>query len=314
MTFCTNCGSKVSGEIKFCPNCGAKITAKEPIAPIQETPKQLAQTEQTEQAEAPIRGSYIPPTQQSYTAPVQQGYVPPTQTVYAPSANEYKQRKPLNKKLLLIIGGAVFTVILAIALIGMLGGKGDNSEGQSVLHPSVAGVQQNQDGGSSGVDADNFKEQWVGTWYGVFDVMDGTGKYEANAYQRYDAYMVVSVDANGEGRFAVYLDGGSLPFATGTCTAKDNALLSVEGLVLGAPMNTDNWMFLPVPDTTDEYCVSDELADADGDTLEYNFFFKPWGADWNPDPAERFPIVPPGLDVYNGRITNGEQPPYGAAK
>lgn len=152
MAFCTNCGAQVSDGKKFCPSCGQKIGGSEPAthaAPVQATPVQPVQNEEPKQAEAPVQGTYqatyTPPTQQSYTPPTQQSYQAPAQQgsyqpqqgnpqqsysaqpAYAPAAQTTKQKKPINKKLLFIIGGAVLAVILAIVLISALGGKGNKA-------------------------------------------------------------------------------------------------------------------------------------------------------------------------------------------
>ena len=124
MAFCTNCGEMVSDGTKFCPSCGAKQT---PAAeqPVQQTPPVQEQPAQQQ--------SYTPPAQQqSYQAP-QQSYTPPAQgaqAAYAPTApGAPRQKKPVNKKLLFIIGGAVLLAVIALVLILTLGG-GKNKDPQ----------------------------------------------------------------------------------------------------------------------------------------------------------------------------------------
>ena len=177
MAFCTNCGAQVSDDKKFCPSCGQKIGGSEPAthaAPVQATPVQSVQNEEPKQAEAPVQGTYqatyTPPTQQSYTPPTQQSYTPPTQQsyqapaqqgsyqpqqgnpqqsysaqpAYAPAAQTTKQKKPINKKLLFIIGGAVLAVILAIVLISALGGKGNKAADYLGVYTPVSATQNGE--------------------------------------------------------------------------------------------------------------------------------------------------------------------------
>ena len=147
MAFCTNCGAQLPDGSKFCTSCGAKFEAPKPAeetqhqpgvpaqesAPVQGTyqPAQQSYTPPTQQSYTPpTQQSYTPPTQQSYTPPTQQSYTPPmqqnaaAQAACAPAAKTPKQKQPLNKKTLFIIGGAALAVILAVVLILVLGGKG----------------------------------------------------------------------------------------------------------------------------------------------------------------------------------------------
>ena len=169
MAFCTNCGAQVSDGTKFCPSCGQKIGGSEPAthaAPVQATPVQPVQNEEPKQAEAPVQGTYqatyTPPTQQSYTPPTQQSYQAPAQQgsyqpqqgnpqqsysaqpAYAPAAQTTKQKKPINKKLLFIIGGAVLAVILAIVLISALGGKGNKAADYLGVYTPVSATQNGE--------------------------------------------------------------------------------------------------------------------------------------------------------------------------
>lgn len=169
MAFCTNCGAQVSDGTKFCPSCGQKIGGSEPAthaAPVQATPVQSVQNEEPKQAEAPVQGTYqatyTPPTQQSYTPPTQQSYQAPAQQgsyqpqqgnpqqsysaqpAYAPAAQTTKQKKPINKKLLFIIGGAVLAVILAIVLISALGGKGNKAADYLGVYTPVSATQNGE--------------------------------------------------------------------------------------------------------------------------------------------------------------------------
>ena len=162
--FCPSCGQKIGGSE---PATHAAPVQATPVQPVQnEEPKQaeapVQGTYQATYTSPAAQQSYTPPTQQSYTPPVQQSapqqtYTPPTQQsyqapaqqggyqpqqgnpqqsysaqpAYAPAARTPRQKKPMNKKTLLIIGGAVLAVILAIVLISVLGGKGGDAAASS---------------------------------------------------------------------------------------------------------------------------------------------------------------------------------------
>lgn len=149
MAFCTNCGTQVSDGTKFCPSCGQKIGGNEPASPaasVQETPTAPVQKDESSPAEALVQGvyqaAYTSPVQQKYTPPVQpqaqqQSYQAPKQSYQAPSAQSApaqpayaaapKEKNPMNKKMLFIIGGVALVAILAVVLILVLGGKGDKA-------------------------------------------------------------------------------------------------------------------------------------------------------------------------------------------
>lgn len=108
-----------------------EATQQSYVPPVQqsyEAPQQSYTPSVQQSYEAPQQ-SYTPPTQSgnsgSYTPPTQSGggsYVPPTAPGKAPKAP--KEKKPLNKKVLLFAGIAVVAIVLVVVLIAALGGKG----------------------------------------------------------------------------------------------------------------------------------------------------------------------------------------------
>ncbi len=110
-------------------------------------PAQQAQGSYSPPTQQP-QGSYTPPAQQaqpSYTPPTQQaqgndatptqqaqgGYAPPTQQAYAAQAaysapqTAPKQKKPLDKKLLLFGGIGIAAILIIVLIVSLLGGKSD---------------------------------------------------------------------------------------------------------------------------------------------------------------------------------------------
>ena len=163
MKFCPNCGSQLQEGTKFCQECGQRIVNQEPVQPVYEAPVEPAYEAPQQSYEPPVQQSYeapqqsyTPPVQQSYeapqqsytppvqsgnsgsyTPPVQSGnsgsYTPPTQSgggSYVPPAapgkapKAPKEKKPVNKKILLFAGIAVIAIVLVVILVSCLGGKG----------------------------------------------------------------------------------------------------------------------------------------------------------------------------------------------
>ena len=172
--------------------------------------------------------------------------------------------------------------------------------GYSVLE--TGGNTQQQ--GAAGAEPTAIQRQWNGTWYGCLSFAD----FES---QEHDAYMVVDVNAEGIGTFTVYIAGSNVAFASAICEAEESGLYATRGEVISTEMNTDNWMFLPMPDYPDQYAMQDELADGDG-YLDFALFMKIWGGSWQDEIDSDFAIIPPGVDSYMQAIENGEQPPYGS--
>lgn len=146
MLFCTNCGTQLKPDIKFCDNCGTPVpTAAQEQQAEQASPRQVSYTPPVQEGQGSYtpsaqqaQGSYAPPAQQaqgSYAPPMQQaqgGYAPPVpvqqysaQAAYAAPQAAPKQKKPIDKRLLLFGGIGVAVVVIGIILALVLGGKGD---------------------------------------------------------------------------------------------------------------------------------------------------------------------------------------------
>ena len=422
------------------PEAPAQEPIEAPEAPQQQSDapqgNQRTYAPPVQQGDAPQgnQRTYTPPVQQSdapqgnqrtYTPPMQQGcapqgnqrtYTPPAQQSEAPQGGAGrpkaqpvfvapKQKKPVDKKLLFIIGGAVLAVILAVVLICVLGGKSggdaadDNSDlglytatkaemlgiemditdmfengvtielksdGKCIMN--VDGAKSNgkwtlengalhikggildcdgtlangvmtlenmlnmgvaitfeKEGGSmpakpgaagtdalpgdSGVESE-LQRQWAGTWFGCMYVSEATGEFDAVPCDFYNVYMVVDVDAEGKGTFAVYLDGSEMAFALANCEATATSLNAVDGKVANMDMYAYNWMFLPMPDYKDQYTMSDDIQ-TDNGLFSYALFMKPWGASWQEEIDSDSAVIPPAIERYNEAIANGETPPYG---
>ncbi|MCI5481173.1 MAG: zinc-ribbon domain-containing protein, partial [Lachnospiraceae bacterium] len=327
MAFCSNCGAPISEGTKFCPECGQRIETPEPVNTAPEQGEYQSTYTAPEQGEyqsaytAPEQGecqsAYTEPEQgeyqSSYRAPeqgeYQSSYVPPQQN--APLAGQKKSMN-INPKLLI---GAAAAVVLLLVLFLVLGGKkkpensGSTGSDTGVTAPSVPGETENAESGG----ITDLQKQWNGTWYGCMYVSEATGDFAGIPDKYYDVYMVVEVDGQGKGQFAVYLAGVEEAFALADCEAKAEGLYATEGTVAGGvDMDTYNWMFLPMPDYPDQYAMGDVIEDGDS-VFDFKLFVKQWGGSWQDEIDSDFAIVPPSVDRYMAAIADGELPPVGFA-
>ena len=165
-----------------------------------------------------------------------------------------------------------------------------------------------------GVPADDgplteMQQKWNGTWYGVVNFMECSGKYAAQDYMQYDAYMTVELAEDDLGTVKVWLDPDAPPFAIAQVRANEGGLYATDGQVLSAHMNADNWMFVPAPDSQARYVMPyDSVEDHDGDAFEYVIFMKKWGESWAEERSDD-EILPPDVDAYEASIANGDAAP-----
>ena len=99
MSKCSNCGAELPENSKFCTTCGTKVeqvAAAPVVEPAAEPVAEAAATE-TAATAAPVQE----PVNSAYSVPVQ------------PVA---KEKKPVNKKLFIIIGAAVLALIMVIVV------------------------------------------------------------------------------------------------------------------------------------------------------------------------------------------------------
>lgn len=157
--FCAGCGTKCEAPSPVEESPVSGVPEETYTAPVQESSKE---PEVQSSYAPPIQGTYQAPQQGGYTPPVQQSDAPPGgqksdapqqqsyqvsggyqapqtgaqtnffQPAYAPAAKGPKEKRPVNKKLLFIGGGAVLAVILAIVLIVSLVGGNKASDDPNV--------------------------------------------------------------------------------------------------------------------------------------------------------------------------------------
>lgn len=164
----------------------------------------------------------------------------------------------------------------------------------------------------AGDEADSaLQEQWNGLWFGGVHVMDGTGKYVDYCDVNMDAFIRIDVDKEGKGVMRVYLgtDENLPAFASAEIQAADYGIDAVSGKVLANDMDTDWWMFRPVPDYEDCYVISDFIGDEDGDTCEYLLYMKKWDHSWQDEIDGGLTFIPRSVSYHQMCLDNGMDAP-----
>jgi hypothetical protein len=169
-------------------------------------------------------------------------------------------------------------------------------------------------GGANGAETgelSDLQRQWNGTWYGFMTVLDGTGKYEDGVPDT-DMYMVVDIDAEGNGTFTVY-DYELDLWGSGTCAARAEVLAVIGGTLeySSEPMVPLDWTFFVDKDFDNRIVNTTGFIDYTGDTFDSCLFFKPWGADWQKEiNSGRAGTYPPGYEDYTKMVNNDEPSPF----
>ena len=180
-------------------------------------------------------------------------------------------------------------------------------------YPGVSGFISDE--GMVDSSESDFQQIWNGTWYGKMVIMEGTGKYDTDLGEE-AMYLVVDLDANGEGTFTVYSsDYGE--WGSGTCEAVEFGLSVLEGELEYSPepMVPEDWSFFwnSYYDYESHIVNTATFIDYDGDEFEFTLEFRPWGADWEDYAAlGRAWTYPPGYDFYMEKLANGEASPWGS--
>lgn len=235
---CPQCNSTLAAQSKFCPNCGATVPEGAMPETVRQQPRQSDAPPQRESQGSytppaqkeqgtytPAQGDYTPPQQGGYTPPVQQaqssdvpptqpqgGYVPPVQQQYgaqaaytAPQAAP-RQRKPLNKKLLLWGGIGVAAILVVVLLVSLLGGKNKQPAGA---------------------------DPYLGVWKALF-LVDETGEAYSSE-DLFDEGMTLELKKKGKGLLSLDGDEDSITWSVekGILTVKDGSALVFKGPIQG---------------------------------------------------------------------------------
>jgi len=159
------------------------------------------------------------------------------------------------------------------------------------------------------------QQMWNGWYYGCIDLDDCTGQWEALDGETFDVNMYVELGADGSGRFAIFDPFGRLVqnsenniVANAWCHADENYLYADSGLVFNCDINPKDWVMVHNLSVPEKVNVGSESTNAAGETVGYDFQFKPWGDRWEGDSYTRFI---PYFDSYLGAIDSGLASPFG---
>ncbi len=159
------------------------------------------------------------------------------------------------------------------------------------------------------------QQLWNGWYYGCIDTDDCTGKWESFNGETFDVTMYIELGADGVGRFVIFDPYGILVqneqnnlIANAWCHADSLYLYGDSGEVFGCDINPKDWVMVHNLMVPEKVNVDSESTNDDGETIEYDFQFKPWGDRWEGDNYTKFI---PGFNSYLGAIDSGLVSPFG---
>ena len=211
--FCSNCGSalpseeKVAAPVDFDPdatiivdrpaqvfNPNTRVVPEVPVAPVQPVAP-VYQAPVAEQPVAPVNPvtpvyPQTPPATPAYSQPA---YVPPVAPVNVnPVAN---QKKPVNVKLIAIIGGAVALIAGIIILIVCLAGNNSGGGGGG-------GGSDDPDTPSSSVSSD--VKEYINEYLDYLEISNYKSAYKIDGPED-SYYQIVTADWEEDGEYEGYL-------------------------------------------------------------------------------------------------------------
>ncbi|MBQ7565503.1 MAG: hypothetical protein IJT18_00130 [Oscillospiraceae bacterium] len=156
---------------------------------------------------------------------------------------------------------------------------------------------------------------WNGWWNGCIDLTGCTGDWEFLNGSTYDAVMYVELGEDGVGRLGIFDPFGELIsnehssiYVDAECHADEQYLYCDSGTAFDAALNPSDWRIVRNLDDPDKLNVGSTSVNANGDTIGYDFQFKPWGDRWEGDNYTQFI---PHFDAYISAIDSGITSPFG---
>ena len=159
------------------------------------------------------------------------------------------------------------------------------------------------------------QELWNGWYYGCIDMDDCTGEWEFLNGETYDVTMYIELGADGSGRFAIFDPFAALVendqnnlVANAWCHADERYLYADSGDIFGCDINTKDWVMVHNLSVPEKVNVGSESTNDAGETVGYDFQFKPWGDRWEGDNYTKFI---PYFDQYLAAVDSGLASPFG---
>ena len=159
------------------------------------------------------------------------------------------------------------------------------------------------------------QQLWNGWYYGCIDMDGCTGQWAALNGETYDVTMYVELGADGSGRFMIFDPFGALIqndsnnlVANAWCHADTRYLYGDSGDIFGCDLDPKDWVMVHNLSVPEKVNVGSKSTNNAGETVGYDFQFKPWGDRWEGDNYTRFI---PYFDQYLGAVDAGLASPFG---
>ena len=129
---------------------------------------------------------------------------------------------------------------------------------------------------------------WSGKWYGWFVFSNASDYYSDRIGDYGDCLSEITVYDDGTGYVEMtWLDGEVFATADvtfGTGTTDYGCMMSESGTILNLSIKHADWIVDPgasmVSDFDHMIHIDSTMYDEDGDWIDYDFFLRPWGMDW----------------------------------
>lgn len=159
------------------------------------------------------------------------------------------------------------------------------------------------------------QELWNGWYFGCIDLSGCTGQWADLNGETYDAVMYVELGGDGKGRLAIWDPFGKLisnehsnKYVDAVCHADAQYLYADSGEVFGCEIDPSDWVFVHNLSIPEKLNVGSASTNDAGETVGYDFQFKPWGDRWEGDDYAQFI---PYFDAYLDGVDAGLTSPFG---
>ena len=153
---------------------------------------------------------------------------------------------------------------------------------------SAPKVEHNTSAGGEEPEELSVADWWSGKWYGWFVFSNASDYYSDWIGDYGDCLSEITVYDDGTGYVEMtWLDGEVFATADvtfGTGTTDYGCMMSESGTILNLSIKHADWIVDPgasmVSDFDHMIHIDSTMYDEDGDWIDYDFFLRPWGMDW----------------------------------
>ena len=153
---------------------------------------------------------------------------------------------------------------------------------------SALKVEHNTSAGGEEPEELSVADWWSGKWYGWFVFSNASDYYSDRIGDYGDCLSEITVYDDGTGYVEMtWLDGEVFATADvtfGTGTTDYGCMMSESGTILNLSIKHADWIVDPgasmVSDFDHMIHIDSTMYDEDGDWIDYDFFLRPWGMDW----------------------------------